>query len=168
MNRKRFEQYKWKFFPSLLSLRFISRMEIKFYTINFPSVNCERTRAMWRAAKEGKYFLFMFLINFFHSVSFFTSHLIKHISLAHSCSFLLTPSLPHRSKFSFLPLLFIASTTLRNKFSLIFLRSMFSVLIRKFLASIFEVSLRLARHEFMYFYCGKICYHIIQCLITVI
>lgn len=64
---------------------------------------------------EEYFFFFMFLINFFHSVSFFTPHLIKHISLVLS-RFL---SLFDRS-FPF-PLLFIASTTLRNLFSLIFL-----------------------------------------------
>lgn len=84
-------------------------MEIKFYTENFSfdSVNGE-------ASGESKEFSFfsVFLINFFHSVSFFTSHLIAHFSC----------SLFHSSIENWFSLYCVfASSTLRNLFSLIFL-----------------------------------------------
>lgn len=76
-------------------------------TFPFDSVN-------WEASVESKEFSFfsVFLINFFHSVSFFTSHLIAHFSC----------SLFHSSIENWFSLYCVfASSTLRNLFSLIFL-----------------------------------------------
>lgn len=110
MNRKRFRTINDALF-------LILRMEIKFYTekLFFPP-----SKLRTKEISEGIFFLFtllffMFLINFFHSVSFFTSHLIAHFS----CSLVYSSI----ENCFFLLLCFRFFRTLRNLFSLIFFLS---------------------------------------------